>query len=252
MIIDADTHITPTGGEFSIERHIERMDEHGIDAALTWLAPDYDGTGIEAHNRYVYDASRRYPDRVIPFGWADPTISVEHAKDMVRRCTEEYGFAGVKMNGAQNDYYIDDPHIAMPVAETIARAGAMLAFHIGPDEYEKTHPLRAARIAARFPETTILLVHMGMADSDMNEATIRAAEEYPNMYLIGSGTTAKHVHRAATRLGAERVLFGTDSPFKFTAVALAMYKALLETEFADREHDLIMGGNMQRLFSIAG
>lgn len=248
MIIDADTHISPTGGSFSIDAHLKRMDENGVDAALTWLKPDYASDEIEGHNRYVYDASRRFPDRVIPFGWADPTVGVDHAVAMARTCIEEYGFAGVKLNGAQNDYFIDDPLLAMPVVETIAKVGGMIAFHIGHDAYEKTHPLRALRIAERYPETTILLVHMGMGDSMMNEATLRAAEEASNISVIGSATTAKHVHRAITRLGRERVLFGSDAPFKFLPVALAMYTALLRTEFTPEDGEAVMAGNMRRLF----
>jgi len=34
------------------------------------------------------------------------------------------------MNGAQNDYFIDDPEIGIPLAEHIAGLGGMLAFHI--------------------------------------------------------------------------------------------------------------------------
>ena len=250
MIIDADTHIAPTGGEFALEKHLARLDANGIDASLVWLKPDYEGTAIEGHNRYVYEAAQAHPGRVIPFGWADPTVGVEHAVRMAKTCLTEYGFPGVKMNGAQNDYYIDDPVLAMPVAEAIAELGGMIAFHIGPDAYEKTHPLRALRVAERFPDTIVLLVHMGMTDDAMNEAVVRAAELHRNLYLIGSGTTAELVHRAIGRLGAERVLFGSDAPFKVVPAAIAMYNALLDAEFSPREKELVMGGNMKRLFGL--
>lgn len=248
MIIDADTHIAPTGGEFSIERHMARLDEAGIDASLVWLKPDYEGSAIEGHNRYVFEAAKAHPDRLIPFGWADPTVGVDHARAMARTCIEEYGFRGVKLNGAQNDYFIDDPKLAMPVVEEIARLGGMIAFHIGPDAYEKTHPLRALRIAERFPQTPVLLAHMGMADDAMNEACVRAAEAQSNIHLIGSGTTATLIHRAITRVGADRVLFGSDAPFKFPRVELAMYRTLLDTEFDERTSELVLGGNVARLF----
>jgi predicted TIM-barrel fold metal-dependent hydrolase len=151
MIIDADTHISPTDGAFAIEAHVARLERSGVDKTLTWLKPDYAGTGIEGHNAYVYQAVRAYPDQILGFGWADPTVGVGHAKDMVRRCVYEYGFYGVKLNGAQNNYYIDDPELALPVVEEIARTGKLLAFHIGPDAYERTHPFRAAKIARTYP-----------------------------------------------------------------------------------------------------
>lgn len=250
MIIDADTHIAPTGGAFAIEEHLSRMERSGVDRTLTWLKPDYVGSGIEEHNRYVYDTKRAYPDRILGFGWADPTVGVEHAKTMVKKCVYEYGFYGVKLNGAQNDYYIDDPQLALPVIAEIAKTGKVLAFHIGPDAYEKTHPLRAAKVAAMYPEMPILMVHMGMTNQAMNEAVIRAAQEHPNMLLIGSATTPSAIWQAIQELGVERVCFGSDAPFQKQHVALATYEALLEGEIPAQDKDLVMGGNIARLFGL--
>ena len=250
MIIDADAHIAPTGGDFAVEKHLERMERAGIDKSLVWLKPDYRGTEIEGHNRYVYEATRKYPDRLIGFGWTDPTVSVEHALKMVKVCVQEYGFYGVKMNGAQNRYFIDDPQIAMPVVEAIAATGKVLALHIGPDEYERTHPLRAAKIARLFPEMPILMVHMGMADPMMNKVVIKVAHECPNMYLVGSSTTYLAVLDAIKSLGAERVLFGTDAPFQWPHVIKAMYDAALDGEVTAEEKALVMGGNLARLLGM--
>jgi uncharacterized protein len=250
MVIDADTHIAPTGGDFALEAHMERVERAGVDKTLTWLKPDYEGEGIEGHNRYVYDAMRRYPDTILGFGWADPTVSVEHAKKMVKVCTEEYGFYGVKLNGAQNSYYIDNEKLALPVIEEIAKSGKLLAFHIGPDAYERTHPLRARKIAMRYPELKILMVHMGMTDWVMNQAVVEVAQECANMYLIGSGTDARAIMHALQVLGAERVCFGSDAPFQRPHVVKAMYDALLKYEATEEERAQIMGGNIARLFSL--
>lgn len=251
MIIDADTHIAPTGGDFAVEKHLERMERAGIDKALVWLKPDYTGREIEGHNRYVYQATQKYPDRLIGFGWADPTVGVEHAIDMVRVCVQEYGFYGVKLNGAQNRYFIDDPRLALPVAEAIAKTGKALAFHIGADEYERTHPLRAAKVAQLFPETPILMVHMGMTDRMMNHVVIEVAQACPNMYLVGSSTTYQAVVEAIRVLGAERVMFGTDAPFQWPHVIKAMYDAALDGLISPREKALVMGGNLARVLRLA-
>jgi hypothetical protein len=250
MIIDADTHIAPTGGDFALEAHLERMEQAEIDKTLTWLKPDYEGEGIEGHNRYVYDAMQQYPDKILGFGWADPTVGVEHAKTMVRVCTEEYGLYGVKLNGAQNVYRIDDPMLSLPVIEEIAKAGARLAFHIGPDAYERTHPLRAERVAKMYPEMTILMVHMGMTDWDMNQAVVEVAARNPNMALIGSATDAKAVLHAIDVLGADRVCFGSDAPFRRPHVVRATYEAALRYEVSKEDRALVMGGNIARLFEL--
>jgi len=249
-IIDADTHIAPTGGAFALEEHLKRMERARVDKTVTWLKPDYAGEEIEGHNRYVYDAMQKYPDKILGFGWADPTVSVEHAKKMVKVCTEEYGLYGVKMNGAQNNYRIDDPKLALPVAEEIARTGKILAFHIGPDEYENTHPLRAERVARLYPGMPILMVHMGMTNWDMNRAVVEVAGRCPNMFLVGSATDDRAILYAIKTLGAERVLFGTDAPFRRPHVIRAMIETALADELTKEEIALVMGGSAAKLFGL--
>ena len=253
MIIDADTHISPGGGDFALDRHLAAMERSRVDKALVWLSPHhYVGEQIAEHNRYVHEAAKAHPDKLLPFGWADPMVSLDHARKMVKVCSEEYGFLGIKMNGAQNGYFIDDPKVGLPVAEAIAHSGKMIAFHIGPDAYERTHPWRAMRIARLFPETTVLMIHMGMTDRNMNRAVIEAAKECPNMVLIASATTDNATLAAIRELGAERVCFGSDRPFRKMHVIRAMFEESFTDELSSQEMAAFMGGNMARLCGVAG
>ena len=250
LTIDADSHIAPTGGEFSLEKHMQRIERAGIDKSLTWLAPFYSGTEIEGHNRYVYDAVQKYPEKLLGYGWADPTISVEHALKMVKVCTEEYGFYGVKLNGAQNNYRIDDRELVLPVIDAIAKSGKTLALHIGPDAYENTHPLRAEKIAKLYPELPILMIHMGMTDADMTAAVVEVAKICPNMVLVGSATNDSFVLQAIHALGADRICFGSDAPFRNPFVIRAMYEAFMEDHLSKEEQAMVMGGNIARIFGL--
>lgn len=252
MIIDADVHITPAKDGWGIQANelIRRMEYSGVDKALTWLQPAY-FPDVDSGNALVYKAAQKYPGRILGFGWADPHFGLEAAKDQVKRCVEEYGFYGVKLNGAQNRFYIDSKDMALPLIEEIAKAGVILAFHIGTDAFEATHPFRLAKIAKRFPETQILAVHMGgVAFHDLSDACIEAAQECPNITLVGSGVRATNVLKAIKTLGADRVSFGSDTPFAMMHVELAMYEALLKDQVTDRERGLILGGNIARLFKI--
>ena len=85
------------------------MDRCGVDKAVTWLQPPYERGEIDAGNAYVVQAMRDHPDRILGFGWADPNLGVERAIEDVRRAVEEHGLLGVKLNGAQNEFVIDDP-----------------------------------------------------------------------------------------------------------------------------------------------
>jgi len=252
MIIDADTHISPISGGLNIQADelLRRMDYSGVDKAITWLQPAY-FPDVDFGNALVYEAAKKYPDRILGFGWADPHYGLDAAKDQIKRCIEEYGFYGVKLNGAQNRFFIDSEDMALPLIDEIVKAGVILAFHIGTDAFEATHPFRLAKIARRYPETKILAVHMGgVAFHDLSSAAIEVALEYPNITLIGSGVRAVNSLKAIKTLGSDRVCFGSDTPFALMHVELAMYEALLRDEVSERSKKLVLGGNIAGLFKI--
>ena len=250
MIIDADCHITAGPEGITIEELLRRMDRAGVDKALTWLRPPY-RREIDEPNAYVHQAMRAHPDRILGFGWADPNLGMEKAKDTARRCLQEYGFCGVKLNGAQNSFFIDAPNLSLPVIEEIAKSGKLLAFHVGADAPEHTHPFRVAKIARMYPELTILCVHMGgVGYPDLSASMIEFARECPNLHLIGSSIREIPILRAIRALGADRVSFGSDTPFALMHVRLAMYRALLEDDFTDEQRAAVLGGNIARLLGL--
>jgi len=253
MIIDADCHISPTlegGNSISSDELLKRMDRSHVDKAVTWLQPPY-VREIDRANEYVYKTVKKHPDRILGFGWVDPNLGVEKAKETVRKCIYDYGFFGVKLNGAQNDYYIDDPVLSIPVIEEIAKTGKILAFHVGADAYERTHPFRVGKVAKRFPQLQILMVHMGgAAFADLSNAAIEIAQEHLNTTLIGSAIRSIPVLRAIKTLGASRVCFGSDTPFELMHVEVAKYHALLDGEVTQDEKQLVMAGNIIRLFGL--
>jgi predicted TIM-barrel fold metal-dependent hydrolase len=252
VIIDADCHISShkfDGLAITADELVEQMDRAAVDRALVWLKPPYD-KNIAPENRAVYDAIRRYPDRLIGFGWANPRLGKAATDDAIRCCFEEYGFHGIKFNGAQDDYVIDDPQLALPFVERAARYGKPIAFHIGSDFFENTHPYRLGAIAERFPETPLIMIHMGGASlPTLERAAIETAARHPNITIIGSAIPERALLRAIDALGHECICFGSDMPFRLMHVQLAMYRAML------RDHDeparyAILGGNIARLLGI--
>ena len=251
MIVDADCHITAGPEGITVEELLRRMDRAGVDKAVTWLRPPY-RREIDEANAYVYRAMKAHPDRILGFGWADPNLGVDKARQTVRRCLQEYGFYGVKLNGAQNSFFIDEPNLSLPVIEEIAKTGKLLAFHVGADAPEHTHPFRVAKIARMYPDLMILCVHMGgVGHHDLSAAMIEFARECPNLQLIGSAVGEISVLNAIRALGAGRVSFGSDTPFALMHVRLAMYRALVEDEFTEEQRAAILGGNIARLLGLA-
>lgn len=248
MIIDADCHVSSQKFDslaIMAGDLIETMDRAGVDRALIWLKPPYD-RNIDPENQTVYAAAKAYPGRFLPFGWTNPRLGHPRAADAIRQCFEGYGFLGIKFNGAQDEYLIDDDHLAMPLIEMAAGYGKPIAFHIGADSPENTHPYRLRRIAQAFPETTFLMVHMGGASSPaLAHSAIEVALACPNVVLIGSAIDEGYILLALKTLGAGRVCFGSDTPFGLMHVRLAMYRALLR-DFSLDDQEMVLGKNIAR------
>lgn len=249
LIADADTHISGenTGKRINAEELLRRMQKLRINKALIWLHPNQSEDEYcdeDAQNAYIAGAASRFPGTLLPMGWINPRKLRNRAeiRSRVRQLTEEYGFYGIKLNGAQNYYDLADVNLVMPAVEEIAKAGCVLAFH--SDSGSNTRPEKIGSIAGSFPETRILMVHMGQT---ANDEAIEAARQHPNITLIGSGMKDYgYVAKACSELGTDRVCFGSDAPFGNMRTVLAAYEKAIGTL---HQADLakIMGGNLLRV-----
>jgi predicted TIM-barrel fold metal-dependent hydrolase len=86
--------------------------------------------------------------------------------------------------------------------------------------------------------------------SALSNAAIEMARECPNLTLIGSAVRAVAILKAIQTLGADRVCFGSDTPFALMHVGVAKYEALLESEVTPAEKELVMAGNIARLMGL--
>ena len=104
---------------------------------------------------------------------------------------------------------IDDDRLALPLIEQAAKYGKLIAFHIGADFYENTHPYRLRRIAQLFPEDRFIMIHMGGAGlPPLDRAAVEVLQSCPNVIAIGSGDQrAAHPARAATSRGGAGLLW---------------------------------------------
>lgn len=202
---------------------------------------------IEEANRYIYEAWRNHPDRFSPTGWVDPHFGARRAEEMLRRCLEDYGMHAVKFNGAQNSYPIDDEAL-MPLYAQVEHAGAGLAFHIGADAYDFTHPYRAQKVAERFPRMRIRLVHMGVPASPTLARPASAWRRPAQCDAHRQRVSYLAVMEAIRKLGPERVCFGSDAPFALPHVERAAYEAFLPDVVDAAGRELVMGQNALRFF----
>jgi hypothetical protein len=247
MYIDADCHISAAAGQgIGIDELLRQMDALGVDRAITWPMVAYTRE-MAADNLAIYEGVKQHPERIINFGGVNPRLGLQEAKDELKRCIEVYGVKGVKLNGARDLYYIDDPKLSLPLVDMIAEAGIALAFHCGSNDFERTHPYRIAKISERHPELPILIVHMGGSGRPaLHDAVIDLAGKYKTWYLIDSEADYREVLKALKTLGAERVCYGSDTPFCPMRYEFAL-RGVIYQELSEADRAKVMGGNIARL-----
>ena len=107
------------------------------------------------------------------------------------------------------------------------------------------------KIAKMFPETTVLMVHMGGAGFGpaLYDAALRAAKECSNIYMVASECCGEALENAIRTLGADRVMYASDTPFVAMKYGWAQIKVVLE-DFSEEEKKLVLGENAVKIFGM--
>ena len=143
MIIDADVHLSPLTEyetNMNLEKLLAAMEESGVDKALCWAHRPYVRDRLSEVQKYLYESMKRFPDRILGFGWIDPRLGMQAARDELHRCLYEYGFYGIKFNGSQNEHLNDDPDLAA--------GGGDCPLRFGPGAAHRSRRLREYASAA--------------------------------------------------------------------------------------------------------
>lgn len=303
LIMDGDTHAsdltrlpeaiaaqrqaTPNyfhGRPISAEELVAEMDLAGVDVALSWQNPAATVYGddaqanfeaLHAANAYIYEAAKRFPTRIVPAGWTDPkALGEDRARRLIDCCIDDFGFAIVKMNPAQNAFPIDSEPVLACVDHIVGR-GAIPAFHYGADT-PFTPPEGFAAVARRHSETPVIGVHMGGGGAGYVEgehhyqASRRMLRDLPNVFFIESAKRDTHIESdlidAATdpKHAWRRIAAASDAPYGRMTWNFGGYRLMMASLTAGAKHtdprlrhqpDLIsedmvagyLGGNLRRL-----
>ncbi|GAA3400949.1 amidohydrolase family protein [Paenibacillus hodogayensis] len=198
---------------------------------------------VSQSNDHLSAVIRRHPDRVSGYCYVNPRHGAK-ALDDFRRRMEDQGMIGLKLWVAT---LCDDP-LTYPFIEQAIQYRAPILIHawrktVGQLPYESTAS-HVANLARLYPEARIIMAHM----SGQVESSVQLVEPYPNVYTDTSGSPigGGEVAIAVKRLGAKRVLFGSDL---YGACLASNIGKVLGAGLSEEDFERVMGQNMVSLLS---
>lgn len=245
-IIDAHIHLKhgdEAKTEYSPEEIVRVMEVVGIEKSVVFAMSTSTKKSIEMAVR----AARKYPDRLIPYVYALPSFT-EAVLSQIRVALTELGFKGIKIHAGEctiAEYLIN------PVIELAGELGVPCLI----DCLGRYGDL--GRLAEMFPETKIIVAHMGRylcRDAELIDKFIQLAQRMDNVYLDVSGVVlTDKIVEAVRKIGAEKVIWGSDGPHRQpTTVDYAKRELdkVRKLPLKPEELEMVLGGSIAALLGI--
>lgn len=227
---------------------ISNMDENGIDMAVV-LSIATKPTQENSVNEFAISLMSN--PRLVPFGSVFPgsetwSYQLDKLKDA--------GIKGIKLHPEYQNFFIDCEE-AINIFKKCGKLGLIVQFHSGEDEAypppAHATPDRVNRICKVCPDTKFVAAHLG--GYNMWEEFSVDLERHDNIWLDCSQTRTAHkvnndtAKRIIDKMGADKILFGSDAPWEKQSDSI---KGLLSLELTEEENQKILSGNAVELLGI--
>lgn len=248
------------------DRWKEELDRHSVGRAALIASVPGDAASVA-------EAVAHHPDRFVGMFMHNPAASDANAA--LDRAFADLHMRGVCLFPAMHGYRIDSDRVENVFRVAAAHRAAVFV-HCGvltigvraklglPSRFDLRlgEPLAVARVALGYPQVPVIIPHFG---AGFFREALMAADQCPTIHLDTSssngwiefnpGLTLDTVFKTALGVvGADRLLFGTDSSFFPRGWQRAIYdeqsRILTSVGASAAERDAIMGGNFDRLFAI--
>jgi predicted TIM-barrel fold metal-dependent hydrolase len=259
---------TPPGSAGALaDRWIAELDKNGVNRAALIASVPRDEDSVAA-------AVARHPSRFVGFFMLDPTEAGAPAR--VERALRDLQLRAVCLFPAMQRYSLHDASVKAVVEVAARYPGTAVFVHCGalsvgvrkklglPSRFDVRlgNPLDLHALAAEYPHVPFIIPHFG---AGMLREALMVADLCPNIYLDTSssnrwlsyhpGLTLAAVFRhTIDTIGAERLLFGTDSSFFprgwHRAVHDSQVNALDSTGVDDTVRGQLFAANFDRLFPV--
>lgn len=243
IVIDGHTHFAGPGKGYppnTMEDLLVIMDRNGIDSIVTcapYSSIGEDRTYDEA-NRFLVDSMEKASGRIIGFLRVNPHLQ-EHALKRIEVGVKEQGFKGLKFHPRNEAFAINNEKLVFPIADLASKLKVPILIHTGePDTYGYAQPTLVGDLADSYPDLTLIVGHMGKR---LYEDAICVARWFENIILETSFRNPGDIARAVKRVGAERVVYGSDMPFGVPEIEMMKVRLC---DITQREKEMVLGESM--------
>jgi uncharacterized protein len=250
VIWDVHSHLNAVDGRTPEERMtglLRYADRLGIERLCVFmgfpLLTDPTPEQLRQQNDQVLQGISHHHDRAFGFVY----VSGKHPEASVReidRCVKNGPMVGVKFWVARRCSAAEFDPIIGRATELKAPILQHTWMKSGGNLPGESSPLDLVELAKRHPDAKLICGHTG-GDWPLGVRAIRAARTIVTE-ISGSDPTTGMVEMAVRELGAERVLFGSDSGSRSFASQLAKVQGADVPEAAKK---LILKGNLRRLLT---
>lgn len=248
---------------------IADMDKNGVALALVQARPGY------VSNDLVANAAKRHPGRLLALARVghdqeaagyheDPSKFREQAPEEIERCLTKLQMKGV---GEIMTRALTDEIHPEKIAKHLDGIMRVVAKHEVPIQFPTAwtqfpgglfygDPLWVDEVALRHPNVPIILTKMGRSLGSYFDSAMTVAMRNANIYFDVVGTSPEHLRFAIDKIGAARILFGTDwsATWRWISVPTTLHKMRLkvldDAKVTAKERKHILRDNAVKVFKL--
>ena len=245
------------------------MDKNGIDFALVQARAGH------VSNDLVAAAAKRHPDRMVALARVghdqeaggyldDPGPAREKAPEEIERALTTLGMRGIGEVFPRS--LTNHTHPEM-IAKDLAPLMRVAEKHQVPVQFPTAwsqfpgglfygDPVWADEVAGRHPTVPVILTKMGRSITRYFDTAMAVAMRNINVYFDVVGTSPQHLRFAIDKLGADRIMFGTDwsTTWRWLSVPDTLHKirmkVLDDARLTHEERQQILWKTAAKLFRL--
>ena len=240
MILDYETYWNPEPRPSgNLTRLVQLFDEVGQDYRAVVFPPS---ATVHPLNKEMHEALRTSPhhDMFVPCAYINPNLynSVEELEIAVKK----YGFRGMKLMPTTHRYNIDCV-VTHPVMEKARELKIPVTIH---SSSEGAYPRLIGKLAEAFPDVPIIMDHSGYRYF-RNEA-LEVGGRHENIYFgLSLVTEPGYIDEIATRIGADRLIFGSNAAGGIPKIGLMVFEY---TRLTKEQKEMALEENLARLLNL--